>query len=106
DARPGERNTSTSQNDTAPRLDPEGLPQGWSVRLGTFGNQDNAEGLVSRLREAGHKAYSRGISTANGPLTAVYVGPVLSRSEAETLQEELSATFELDGLVVEFTIEE
>jgi cell division septation protein DedD len=39
-------------------------------------------------------------------LTGVYVGPVLTETEAATLQQELARSFQLEGVVVRFSIEE
>jgi len=90
----------------APRLDSSGLPEAWSVQLGAFSNQNNVRTLVDRLQAAGHPAYTRPISSAQGQLTGVYVGPKVDRSTALALQSELAETFELTGRVVRYEIEE
>ena len=89
-----------------PTLTNSGVPETWTVRLGSFGKLANAEALVSRLRERGYKGYSRPLNPSRGPLTGVYVGPVLTKSEAGSLQQDLTDEFELDGVVVQFSIEE
>jgi len=89
-----------------PRLNSVGIPATWTVRLGSFGEMANAETLVSRLREGGHRAFTRPLQTSRGPLTGVYVGPVMTESDAGGLQQELARTFELEGVVVQFGIEE
>jgi DedD protein len=76
------------------------------VRLGSFGEKANAEGLVARLREQGYKGFNRPINSSRGPLTGVYVGPVLTEAEADSLQRQLASEFELEGVVVQFSIEE
>ena len=87
-------------------LDSTGLPQGWSVRLATFSNQTNARNLVQRLQDSGHRAYTRQVSSSQGPLTAVYVGPDVDRAAAQRLQQQLLRDFELAGMVVRYEIEE
>jgi DedD protein len=89
-----------------PKLDTAGIPETWTVRLGSFGEKSNAEALVSRLREQKYKGFSRPINSSRGLLTGVYVGPVLTESEAGRLQQELAEEFELEGVVVQFTIDE
>lgn len=84
---------------------PSGLPEGWSVRLGVFGDKDNAEKLLKQLVDAGYKAYSRRIAGTASDRTGIFVGPVLSRAEANQLIRELSDKFQLNGLVVRFEIE-
>jgi DedD protein len=97
---------AVSTTQTSPTLDAQGLPQGFSVRLASFGNATNASNLVARLQDAGHRAYSRRIESSQGLLTAVYVGPVIDRGAATALLEALREDFELNGLVVRYEIEE
>ena len=89
-----------------PTLDTAGVPESWTVRLGSFGEKSNAEALVSRLRDQKYKGFSRSLNSSRGLLTGVYVGPVLTESEAGRLQQELAEEFELEGVVVQFTINE
>jgi DedD protein len=102
---------ANASNDTPPapeipRLNTAGLPATWSIRLASFGQLANAEALVDRLRESGYKGFSRPIETSRGPLTAVYVGPVMTENEAARLQPDLAESFELEGVVVQFGIDE
>jgi len=90
---------------TAPTRLPSGLPESWAVRLGVFGDQANAEKLMKQLVDAGYKAYSRRMDGDAAARTGIFVGPVLSRTEANRLIRELSDKFELNGLVVRFDIE-
>ena len=97
---------AASAEDEGPRLDERGLPAAWNVRLASFAEAGNAESLVARLLRTGYRGYSRPIESSQGLLTAVYVGPVLTRAEAEELQRQLQAEFKLEGLVVRFSIDE
>jgi DedD protein len=96
----------TTQSSPPAGLDVQGLPEGWSVRLGSFSNADNVSSLVSRLQAAGHRAYTRRIESDQGALTAVFVGPQVDRSTAETLMERLRQDFQLNGMIVRYEIEE
>jgi DedD protein len=101
--------STTAQSTTAqpaPALDSRGLPEAWSVRLGSFSNTSNANNLVARLQQAGHRAYSRQVNTSQGVLTAVFVGPLVDRASAQTLMESLRQDFQLNGLIVRYEIEE
>lgn len=89
-----------------PELGIDGLPQAWSVRLGLFGDSANAEALITELLAQGYRAYSDLLSTTQGELTAVLVGPVVTRAEAESLRNELSTSFNLDALIVDFNIDD
>ena len=97
---------ATTATTAAPALDNQGLPQGFSVRLGSFGNASNASNLVTRLQDAGHRAYTRRIDSSQGELTAVFVGPVVDRATANILLENLRRDFELNGMIVRYEIEE
>ena len=89
----------------AASLDAQGLPEGWSVRLGSFSSADNASALVTRLQAAGHRAYTRQVDSSQGVLTAVFVGPLVSRTAAQTLLERLRQDFQLNGMIVRYEID-
>ena len=76
--------------------------QGWSVQLGTFGNQNNAERLVKKLQADGFKAYSREKSSGNRVLHLVLVGPQINKSDAMQLRGQLERQFSLKGIVVKY----
>jgi DedD protein len=97
--------TASTATTTAPTLDNQGLPEGFSVRLASFGNATNASNLVTRLQDAGHRAYTRRMDSSQGILTGVFVGPVVDRNAAATLLEQLRQDFELNGLIVRYEIE-
>lgn len=103
------RQTAAAGSTAAPLEAPErrasGLPESWAVRLGVFGDQANAEKLMKQLVDGGYKAYSRRMSGESAVRTGVFVGPVLSRAEANSLIRELSNKYQLNGLVVRFEID-
>ena len=85
---------------TEPRLTTQGLPQGWSVKLGTFSDRTNAESLVASLLLENYKAYSRPVQAGSQTMLAVYVGPVLTQAEATSLRQQLISNPQLKGAVV------
>ena len=87
-----------------PQFGDDGLPEGWSVRLGSFADYANANNLVQRLLEAGYRAYTRNIPSDRGDLTGVFVGPWVDRMRVEEYQRELQAQFQLAGIVVPYEI--
>lgn len=89
-----------------PGLDVSGLPEAWSVRVGAFGNASNASNLTQRLSEGGHRAYTRPVSSSGRELTAVFVGPLISRQEAENVLNQVKNDYELNGMIVRYEIEE
>ncbi len=85
------------QSANAPALAADGLPEAWALRLGVFSERANADGLLKRLQDAGHKAFIRPVGTLNG----VFVGPLLTRNEAVALQSELKARFQISDVIVQ-----
>ena len=95
----------TRQDETLPQLGEDGLPSGWSVRLGLFSNADNAAILLERLQEAGYRAYMREIETDEGLLRGVFVGPWLDKQLSAGYQSSLQEEFQLAGIVVPYEME-
>lgn len=98
-------NTAQPTLVTTPKLNTQGLPEAWSVKLGMFSDRTNAESLVATLILANHKAYSRPVKTDTQNLIAVFVGPVLTPIEAANLQQILAKEYQLNGIVEQFTID-
>ncbi len=88
-----------------PSFDDNGLPQGWSVRLGSFSDSANAANLLQRLQAAGYKAYTRVISSDQGTLTGVFVGPWIDRLRVDDYQQRLQDEFQLAGIIVRYELE-
>lgn len=102
-----ELDSSVPDTTNAPKLDSVGLAEGWSVRLASFSNAQNASNLIGQLEAVGHRAYQRELQSAAGQtLTAVYVGPVVDRSASQSLQRQLMAEFQLSGMIVRYEIDE
>ena len=89
-----------------PNLSATGLPEGWSVRLGSFSNSENATTLVQKLQAAGYKAYTRRIQSEEDVLTGVFVGPWIDRSRINEYQQQLQEQFQLAGIVVRYEVEQ
>ncbi|HWK54617.1 MAG TPA: SPOR domain-containing protein [Hyphomicrobiales bacterium] len=88
-----------------PAIDAAGLPEGWVVRLGLFGERRNADKLLNDLLAADYKAYLEPVATAQGRMNGVFVGPLATRAEAGALQQELKSRFKLDGMVSRFSLD-
>jgi DedD protein len=70
-----------------PALDASGLPEGWVVRVGVFGEKANAERLTARLTADSYKAFIRPVGVSSG----VFIGPVATQNEATGIQRQLNA---------------
>ncbi|GAB3393685.1 SPOR domain-containing protein [Azotobacter armeniacus] len=80
------------------RLDANSLPVSWSVQLASLSNRANALALQKTLRSQGYNAYIRHVDGMN----RVYVGPLIDRSEANRLRDQLKRQHSLSGFVVRF----
>ena len=76
------------------------------MKLGAFSDRSNAEALVASLLLENYKAYSRPVQSGSQNMLAVYVGPVLTQAEANTLLQQLiSNPQRKDAVVVSFVID-
>ncbi len=82
-----------------PTLNAAGLPEGWVVQLGTFGDIDNASKLLADLLAKGYKAYERRSVRDAREMSTILVGPVIDRAEADRLLAELAAALDLKPLI-------
>ncbi len=79
-------------------LDADNLPISWSIQLASLSSRPNAESLMQKLRVQGYNAYIR---TFDG-MNRVFVGPLIERSEAERLRDQLNRQQNVKGFVVRF----
>lgn len=62
----------------------------WAVQLGSFSNQENAERLAADLRRQNYAAFLSRLTTSNGELHRVRVGPLENREAAESMAKRLA----------------
>lgn len=62
----------------------------WAVQLGSFSDARNAERLAAKLREQGFPAFLSRLSTDDGALQRVRVGPQKDRESAEQVARRLA----------------
>jgi len=87
-------------------LDPNGLPNGWSVQVGSFAETKNAFQLRDKLRKKGFRTYAIAVATETGEHVRVMVGPSLQRSRIEQIKEQIEADFDLACKIVRYNIED
>mgnify|MGYP002819262535 FL=1 len=86
-------------------LDLSPMLSGWSIRLGSFAERQNATNLVERLYESEYKAYTREFNNSAGELVSVFVGPWIDKSIAEDYLSELEDKFRLAGDIVRYEVD-
>jgi DedD protein len=62
----------------------------WAVQLGSFSNKENAEKLAADLRKQGYAAFLSQLTTENGQLHRVRIGPQKDRESAEEMAKRLA----------------
>ncbi len=77
---------------------------GWVIQLGSFRHTKNVKQLLNKLENAGYRAFSRPIETSSGPLTKVFVGPNLNKSELDDALSHLQEITGLRGKVTQFSV--
>jgi DedD protein len=76
---------------------------GWVVQVASFSDQPKAFTLRDRLRKAGHPAFvERAHSGAGATIYRVKVGPVLQRTEADRLKQQVDKETKLNSLVMKY----
>ncbi|MGB1298409.1 MAG: SPOR domain-containing protein [Psychrobium sp.] len=76
--------------------------EGWVIRMGSFGNPNNVNALVKRLRKQGFTAYSVPAVPRAGITNKVYVGPELSKKKLQAMQPKLKRAFKEAGVIEKY----
>jgi DedD protein len=74
----------------------------WIVQLGSFTEEDNAQSLNTKLRQAGYPSFVVPVKKDGKISYRVRVGPEIKRSEADSLLKKLKEKMQLDGIVVSY----
>lgn len=85
--------------DAAPDAPATTVEAGFAVQLGAFNNHQQAIELRDRARAAGFSAFIEQVSTDNGSLSRVQVGPAIDRAAAERLNAQVAARLGVNGFV-------
>ena len=70
------------------------------LRVASFGDADNAQRMVQRLRDAGYAPSTETVTVANRRYTRVQVGPYASEAQARAAQRRLKAPVGESGQVI------
>lgn len=102
-----DQESAEETNSGLPVMEPkeEQVSAGWVVQLGTFRHQKNVRELLSKLEQAGYRAFSRPVETSSGVLTKVFVGPDLQQSKLEDAIPHLKEVTGLQGRLTQFRVD-
>ena len=84
------------------QLDDQGLPEGWVVQVAAYKEAAGAERMRKKLMDAGFRAYTRSVDTAKGRFVRVFVGPKLSRVDAQSDKQKLDKLLKTETLVLRY----
>ena len=74
----------------------------WMVQVASFSSQDNANKVVSQLKEAGYDTFLESAQVKNLKVFRVRVGPEISKKNADRIAAEISSKFFLKPKVVKY----
>lgn len=102
-----EQASENTPEEQMPQIEPreESVSAGWVVQLGTFRHQKNVRDLLSKLEQAGYRAFSRPVETSAGVLTKVFVGPDLQKQKLEDAVPHLKEVTGLQGRLTQFRVD-
>lgn len=85
-------------------VDPAAVPaDAWVIQVGTFSEQAGADALLQTLLTDGYKAYHRSQFRNGTEWHLIFVGPVLSRTEADRQKAAIERQHSLDVLLRRFS---
>jgi cell division septation protein DedD len=83
-------------------LTPSSVTEVWAVQAGSFEKIDNARGLRQDLRDAGYEAFVSSAKNRSGAIMhRVAVGPLLERTDATRIGNEIETSFAVKPQLVE-----
>lgn len=98
-----QQNTNTPAVTLTPASQQQTIQSAWSLQLGTFSKQGNAQRLLNRLRAKSYAAYQVKAKNNNGIYYKVYVGPEVKKAKLEQQAKQIQTNMGLKGRVVIFT---
>lgn len=76
--------------------------QAWVIQLGSFRHKNNVKELVEKLKSNGYTVFTSPITTKNGTLTKVFVGPELIKSSLQKKLISLNKLTNVKGKIAGF----
>ncbi|WP_299584677.1 SPOR domain-containing protein [uncultured Microbulbifer sp.] len=91
-----------AKKEASPLVDAQGQPVAWVVQVASYKDDSRAQQLRMRLMDEGFRAYTRAVETKKGRFVRVFVGPQVSKADAQTLKRELDTLLQAQTLVLRF----
>lgn len=74
----------------------------WSLQLGAFESEKNANALLKRLQKAGYPAYIQIQKGKTGNIMRVYIGPEVERGKLQQEADKLTQQMQIKGTIVAY----
>ncbi|WP_051686812.1 SPOR domain-containing protein [Microbulbifer sp. HZ11] len=84
------------------QLDEQGLPEGWVIQVAAYKEATSADRMRTKLMDAGFRAYTRAVDTPKGRFVRVFVGPKLSRVDAQSEKQKLDKLLKTETLILRY----
>lgn len=86
----------------SPRQTTKAVAPAWSLQLGAFASEKNANSLLKRLQKSGYPAYIQIQKGEAGNIMRVYIGPELERAKLQNEANKLAKELQLKGKIVSY----
>lgn len=97
---PGAQERAPAESETTQTQAADG--QAWVIQVASLRSTDSARDLRDKLQKQGYRAYIRSASTSAGEVSRVFIGPKISRREAEATKTEVDEALKVDALIMRF----
>lgn len=87
---------------TPPALNAQGVPNAWSIQVGSFQSEERAQALERQLLDDDYTAYVRVSALGNETRYRVFVGPKINREQALREKAALEKKLKTDALLVKY----
>lgn len=85
-----------------PKLDADGLPISWILRVASVSSASRADELRGDLVKMGHKAYVKKVKSGDKTLYRVYVGPKVEKAQLEKIQGGINSKFGVTTMITRY----
>lgn len=76
--------------------------QSWTLQVGTFSQESNAQAFRDSLRQQGYLAYTESSEAGGNKNYRVFIGPELEKSQLEKIQAKLKTEKKINALILSY----
>lgn len=83
-------------------LTADGIPESWVIQVASLSAKSSALKLRDQLQAEGYRAYIRSVKTASAEVHRIFIGPNLSKADAQKLKSELDKQLKVNSIILPF----